>query len=34
VITDPNRIPNAIVREFLAFIRQWQDRPGNRVREK
>ena len=34
LITDPDRIPNAIVRAFLAFVRQWQDRSSHRMREK
>jgi DNA-binding transcriptional LysR family regulator len=34
LITDPSRIQGAIVREFLAFLSQWQDRPSNRLREK
>ena len=34
LITDNNRIPNAIVREFLAFLCQRQDRPSNRIREQ
>jgi DNA-binding transcriptional LysR family regulator len=28
VITDPNRIPNSMVREFLAFVSQRQERPS------
>ena len=34
VITDPDRIPNSIVREFLAFLAQRQDRSSKHEVEK
>ncbi len=34
VITDPNRIPNSVLREFLEFVSQRQDRPSRRGGEK